>query len=176
MQSLSSVQSAGEVGNTTEHTHRHARTHTHRPHTPHTHTDYTQTHTHHTAATAHCPTHLPLVHGVSPTQTTTTALPSYLGALQHSTDLVAVRQSEEGCAPRPMATHCTMSQACSTLHMHYWSVLGPVTRCLVCYDVYHRQCLTWTFLSNVMAIHHGVHRYLCGYHRSSMQDQHCVDY
>ena len=44
------------------------------------------------------------------------------------------------------------------------------------YDVYHRQCLTWTFLSNFMAIHHEVHRYLCGYHRSSAQDQHCVDY
>ena len=44
--------------------------------------------------------------------------------------------------------------------MHYLSLQGPVTRRLVGYDVYHRQCLTWTLLSNVMAIHHGVHRYL----------------
>ena len=81
-----------------------------------------------------------------------------------------------GLCSQTMATHCTVSQACSTLHMHYWSAQGHVARRLVGYDEYHRQYLTWTFLSNFMAIHHEVHRYLCGYHRSSAQDQHCVDY
>ena len=44
-------------------------------HTPHTHTTHK-----HTGTQAHCPTHLPLVHGVLPTQTTTAALPLTLAA------------------------------------------------------------------------------------------------
>ena len=62
------------------------------------------------------------------------------------------------------------------LRMHYWSLQGHVTRCVVGYDVYYRQYLTWTFWSNFMAIHHGVHRYLVWLSQIISQDQHCVDY
>ena len=142
------------------HTDMHVRTHT-------THTHYTQTHTHTNTQALLCVCCNSTLSYTSPTSAwclTHTddhcCTPLLPGGLQHSTGSVAVRQSEEGCAPRPMATHCTVAQACSTLHMHYWSLQGPVTRCGVGYDVYHRQYLTWTFWSNFMAIHHGVHRYV----------------
>ena len=62
------------------------------------------------------------------------------------------------------------------LRMHYWSLQGHVTHCVVGYDVYYRQYLTWTFWSNFMAIHHGVHRYLVWLSQIISQDQHCVNY